>query len=321
MADGMHIPKLNNKNYAEWSYFMKEALVLKGWASAIDPDYSIPGDVIKSLKDSVVNVQPEQKVKADVAAAPVKAGEEEPESSAAAQKKEQSERIEQEMAIVRAVINERALALIRGTVSFNCSHLIGSGKVTAMEAWLNLESAFAAKLKACIAALNKQLQAAKLGKQSIGEFVGEIVRLGAEVKAAGGTITDHDLKDYILAGLPENYQSVVDVLSEQELTVTELQARLQLAEGRRRAANPRGQPAHTPAAGHAHAARGVRAGAGGPPQKKNNATYKAWLSTAVCRHCGGKGHLWKNCAKRLKEEANAGMGGIVLGNAYSALAH
>ena len=224
-----------------------------------------------------------------------------------------------ETAVVIAVINERALALIRGTVSFNCSHLIGGDNVTAMEAWLNLESACAAKLKGRIAALKNEIQNVKLGKRSVGEFVGYVVRLGSQVKAAGGTISDQDLKAAVLAGLPETYQSVVDVLSEQELSITELQARLQLAEGRRKN-NPRGQQAPpSTSTGHAHAARGVRTG--GKPQK-NNATYKAWLSKAVCRHCGEKGHLWKSCAKRIREEANAaGMGGIALGNAFSALAN
>jgi len=308
MTDVICIPKLNVWNHPEWAYVLKQQLVLQGLASAVDPDCSIPGDVIQSLKGSVVNVQSAQKVK--TMAEVVK-------TSAVARAKETPEHTEQEMAIIRAVINERALSLIKGSVSFDCSYLIGSGNVSAMEAWLNLESACTAKLKGRTAALMHALQSAKLGKQTIGEFIGVIVRLGAELRAAGGTVSDQDIKAYVLGGLPASYQPVKDVLSEQEqLTVPEFQALLQHAAGRHKA-NLR-VPSPPTATGHTQAARGVRAGS--PPQKKDNVAHKAWLSKAVCRHCGVKGHLWKSCPKRLKQEAiSAGMGGIVLQDANSAL--
>ena len=167
MAESVKNPMLNEHNYAEWSFYVKQQLVLKGWDSAVDPSHSIPGDLIRNLKDSVAHVP---------SPAPEEEEEEAGTSAGAAAKAR-----ERETAVVIAVINERALALIRGTVSFNCSHLIGGDNVTAMEAWLNLESACAAKLKGRIAALKNEIQNVKLGKRSVGEFVGYVVRLGSQV--------------------------------------------------------------------------------------------------------------------------------------------
>jgi hypothetical protein len=214
------------------------------------------------------------------------------------------------------VINERAIAMIRSTVSLNCAHLIGDSQSSAMNAWNNLESAFASKLKARMAAIKAELQGAKLGKRSIGDFIGAIVRLSTELKAAGGTFTDEEQHAAILAGLPESYQSVVDVLSEQALSTSELQAKLQLAEGRRQKAARTPAPTSNP--GHAHAAHGAQTPA---KQRMSSADYKAWVAKQKCRHCGNKGHLWKSCARRLREESKTGaVGGIALGNAFSALA-
>ena len=297
------IPLLSEHNFAEWCYYIKQALVLKGLASAIDPDCTVPGDLIKSLKGSVTGGQ-----------IPAVSG-----ASTSAETATTTTVTADQMIAVRAVINERALALIRATVSFNCAHLIGGDHVSAMDAWLNLESAFASKLKARVAALKLELQSIKLGKRSVSEYVGAVIRLSTELKAAGGTITDAELQATVLAGLPETYQSVVAVLSEQALTTAELLARLQLAEGRRKKATPSPPPA--PPSGQAHASMGRRSDQ--PPSKKrmSPADYKKWLASQKCRHCGVKGHLWKDCARRLREEAMGdATGGIALANSFASLA-
>jgi hypothetical protein len=304
MSEGFRVPPLTEFNYTEWSYFQKQQLVLKGLASAIDPGCSIPGDVVKQLKDSIG--AGDVTVTASVATT----------STGSVTLAITPNQIE----VVRQVINERAIALIRGNVSFNCSHLIGDANVSALEAWLNLETAFAAKLKARAAALKQEIQRVTLGNRSVGDYVGHLVRLVADLKSAGGTFSDEEIQVAILAGLPDSYQSVVDILSEQTLTTAELLARLQLAEGRRRIRQRQQQqpPARTPPA-EAHAARGkgkLPKGKG----KMSDAEYRDWVSRQKCRHCGDKGHLWKSCAKRIREEQNAGTGGVALANAFSALA-
>ena len=129
------IPTLTEYNYVEWAYYFKQEVVLKGWASAIDPACTIPRDIIKSLKGSITSI-------ASPAASDVPSTTTTTTSTTVTPA---------ELLAVKSVINERAMALIRSTVSLNCAHLIGDGLTSAMDAWLNLENAFASRLKARVA--------------------------------------------------------------------------------------------------------------------------------------------------------------------------
>ncbi|KAL5825640.1 hypothetical protein ACOSQ3_021703 [Xanthoceras sorbifolium] len=100
--------------------------------------------------------------------------------------------------------------------------LIGevSDCLSSLEFWRIIETLFSRESLAKVLQVKQQLQSARKGSSSISEFVLRVKGLGTSLRSAGQTVTDQDLLLCVLNGLGHEYDPVVVMLSQQQLTMS-----------------------------------------------------------------------------------------------------
>jgi hypothetical protein len=101
-------------------------------------------------------------------------------------------------------------------------------KKSSAEAWAAIETMFASKTRARTVNTRLALATTHKGSMTVIEYVAKMCSLGDEMAAAGRTLEDEELVEYILTGLDEEYDYVVSsVLSRSDtISVSELYSQL-----------------------------------------------------------------------------------------------
>jgi hypothetical protein len=129
--------------------------------------------------------------------------------------------------------DRKALSLIRSHVSGGLLPYL-QGRSTAMEAWEILKQMYATSLDAKKSLLEEQLlKLSKSKSEDIPEFCGRAQKIRLELIAAGERVSEERVIRAILRGLPEEFRTVVEVLTYQSgLTVDRVMTHLRVAEER-----------------------------------------------------------------------------------------
>ncbi|KAL5737759.1 hypothetical protein ACOSP7_030520 [Xanthoceras sorbifolium] len=98
------------------------------------------------------------------------------------------------------------------------------GEVTdcqsSLEFWRIIETLFSRESFAKVLQLKQQLQSVRKGSSTISEFILKIKGFGNGLRSAGQTVTNQDLLLSVLNGLGHEYDPVVVMLSQQQLTMS-----------------------------------------------------------------------------------------------------
>jgi hypothetical protein len=99
---------------------------------------------------------------------------------------------------------------------------------TAVEAWQKLEDQFTSQTLACTINTRMALANTCKGNSYVADYLAKMQGLANNMAAAGKSLDDEDLVQYILAGLDEEYDSVVNSIlaRPQAITVSELAAQM-----------------------------------------------------------------------------------------------
>lgn len=99
---------------------------------------------------------------------------------------------------------------------------------TAADAWAKLEAMFASQTRACAVNLRISLANTKKGNSSATDYFTKMKGFSDEMAAAGRPITDDELVEYILTGLPAEYEALVTslVTRVESVTIDELYSQL-----------------------------------------------------------------------------------------------
>jgi hypothetical protein len=101
-------------------------------------------------------------------------------------------------------------------------------KKTAADAWRAIEAMFSSQTRAHAVNTCLALTTSYKGNMTVVDYVGKMKSLGDEMAAAGWTLEDDELVEYILTGLDEEFDSLISsVLACSELiTVSELYSKM-----------------------------------------------------------------------------------------------
>lgn len=205
----LKIEQLNSSNYSTWAVRVENALILKGWAAAIQP-------------------RPVGAVPAPAAADPAadSAGGSEPAAAATAL----AEMDAKAKALIMNYVADAQLATVREATSARAS-------------WLALEAIFMPKTAARRLQLKMELNSIrKAPAESINDYVARASLLQSQLVAAGNPVPEEDITLALLSGLPSEYDTIREVIigQEQALERTNVLARLIQAEQRLANSSPAG---------------------------------------------------------------------------------
>ena len=133
-----------------------------------------------------------------------------------------------------AAVDLKARALIGLCVADHIKPTLASCN-TAVEAWTLLENAYKARSNARRLQLRRELNSLKMAsREDVTKYVARGRAIMDQLLAAGHATERDELVSALLAGLPEAYNSMVDVLQggNGELTLEEVVPKLQLVEQR-----------------------------------------------------------------------------------------
>jgi hypothetical protein len=157
---------------------------------------------------------------------------------------------------------------------------------TAREAWDTLAKIYKAKSNAMKLQLKRELNALKkLAAEPLTMYAGRAKNLRDQLKAAGSDIKDEDVALSLLAGLPSEYETIVTILeaSDGKLDLDEMLSKLLPVE-------QRVKPEET----NAYFSNG---------QGARDDRHFTRNEARECYYCHKKGHLKKDCRKKLRDEA------------------
>jgi uncharacterized protein YaaN involved in tellurite resistance len=105
---------------------------------------------------------------------------------------------------------------------------------TAAKAWQKLEEQFTSQTLACTISTRMALANTRKGNSSIVDYLAKMQGLTNNMPAVGKLLDDEDLVQYILAGLDEEYDSVVNSILAlpQAITMSELTSQMLSFEAR-----------------------------------------------------------------------------------------
>ena len=193
--------------------------------------------------------------------------------------------------------DEKALAMIILCVK-DC-HLSTLAKCqTAKEAWDTLEQVYQAKSNARRLQLKRELNALSKGEdEPLTSYVARAKAIRDQLVAVGHTISDEDVVLPLLAGLPAEYDTLVEILlaSDDKLDLEKVQAKLLQVEQRR------SQPITEKEYGSAYYSAKKfrpRPSTAGPSNKPK--------TNKDCYYCGKPGHLQRECRKKQWDEQHGG---------------
>ncbi|KAL5830952.1 hypothetical protein ACOSQ4_016306 [Xanthoceras sorbifolium] len=92
--------------------------------------------------------------------------------------------------------------------------------LSSLEFWRVIETLFSRESLAKVLQVKQQLQSVRKGSSSISEFILKVKGFGNSLRSAGQTVTDQDLLLCVLNGLGHEYDPVVVMLSQQQLTMS-----------------------------------------------------------------------------------------------------
>jgi hypothetical protein len=99
---------------------------------------------------------------------------------------------------------------------------------TTAQAWETLEEQFTSQTRACAITTCMALATSHKGSLSVAEYLAKMQGLANDMAAAGKALDDEDLVQYIMSGLDEDYDSVVNSVLARliPITVSELAAQM-----------------------------------------------------------------------------------------------
>ena len=181
---------------------------------------------------------------------------------------------------------------------------------TSHEAWITLERSFSAQTQARSGALRRQLGECQKLNQSATEYYNHVKSLADTLASIGQPITDAEFTSYLLNGLDEEYDSLVEIVNERETPMLPhaLYSRLLLTEQRVEAR--RSHVAVAESSAHAAYKGGRTPPSSGkapaPPPKPQPAapppSTPQWGGRLVriCQLCGRESHLSSKCHRRFQ---------------------
>lgn len=203
-------------------------------------------------------------------------------------------------AAVPADVNDKAVALIGLHVADHHLDMVDNS-VSAEACWTSLENLYRARSNARQLQLRQELNSIKKGAgESVSVYVGRARQLWRDLTACGVTMTEHEVTQCLLAGLPSEYDILVTVLEipNQALTMDTVLPRLLTVEQR---------SGRVPGETKALLSKPVLPRA--PKSKdrdksKHSSKPVAKVKTkGKCWHCGEPGHHRQDCPK-LKSESS-----------------
>ncbi|KAL5832068.1 hypothetical protein ACOSQ4_017422 [Xanthoceras sorbifolium] len=223
----------------------------------------------------------------------------------------------------KSVINEDFVAWCKTDQLLLCwlMSIISEGLISevtdcqsSLEFWRIIETLFSRESLAKVLQLKQQLQSVRKGLSTISEFILKIKGLGNGLRSARQTVTDQDLLLSVLNGLGHEYDPVVVMLSQQQLTMSlhEAQYMLMIHEQRIEHLNSVAQ-VEVPAVpsvnfvsntGGKGTSRGGHNNRGRGGQNGNNRGGRRgrggrWNNNRPhCQICGRSGHLAIQCYSR-----------------------
>jgi hypothetical protein len=104
----------------------------------------------------------------------------------------------------------------------------------AAQAWEKLEEQFTSQTRACAITTRMALATSRKDSLSVTEYLAKVQGLANDMAAAGKALDDEDLVQYILSGLDNDYDSVVNSVLARPIpiTVSEMAAQMILFEAR-----------------------------------------------------------------------------------------
>ena len=180
--------------------------------------------------------------------------------------------------------DEKALAVITIHVSSHLLHLIRED-ATAHQAWTELQHVYAARSSARVMQLLEEFQGLRIKpKESLSTYFGRGQSLVHQLTDAGEETKDGHLQRQLLMGLGREYEALVDSITEFDVPVNELLARLQVKEAR---INKNSKPQST-----GHALPASSANVAGPSRSAGPSR-----APAPCWNCGLHNHMSRECKK------------------------
>jgi hypothetical protein len=97
-------------------------------------------------------------------------------------------------------------------------------KKTSAEAWQKIEAMFSSQTRVRVVNTRLALATTHKGNMTVAVYIGKMHSLGDQMAAAGRTLEDDELVEYILIGLNEEYDSLISVVLAQRdpISVSEL---------------------------------------------------------------------------------------------------
>ncbi|KAK1630656.1 hypothetical protein QYE76_004971 [Lolium multiflorum] len=198
------------------------------------------------------------------------------------------------------------LSAIQGSLTPAVSGLIVFAK-TSHEAWTILERSFASQFQARVSALRRALGDCQKLDETATSYYNKVKSLADTMASIGQPLTDSEFTSYIVNGLDEEYDGLVEVVNERPtpMMAHELYSRLllteQRVEARRTQRGHAGSSAHAAYKGGRSSAPSPASGkvAAGPPQPPSS-TGADGRPKKVCQLCGREGHWASKCHRRFQ---------------------
>lgn len=195
-----------------------------------------------------------------------------------------------------AIQCKKAKALIMLSVQDYHKYAI-DGLDTAKEAWDYLEECYAGESAARRSAVKSQLNGLRLERaEGIPVYISRARGLQAQLEAAGEVLSETQLVEYAINGLPQQFDNVRAVLELQAdaLTVTQLMNKLLMVELRLRESEKKEEVCLQ----HRFKKTPWQAGSSGGKMH--------------CYYCGQEGHYKRECPVKKKADYNGGNNPLVL---------
>lgn len=194
-------------------------------------------------------------------------------------------------------------------------------KETAAQAWAKLETMYSSQTRAHAVNTRMALATIQKGSMSVAEYVGKMRSLSDEMAAAGRTLSEEELVEYILLGLDYEYNGVVASIVSRTTLITvsdaysqllAFETRLTLQGASNSGASSTNSASRAGRGGGYNRGRGgalgCSAGQGcGSPQGNNNNFRKngnghGKSSSPRCQVCKKEGHTTDRCWHRFDED-------------------
>ena len=202
------------------------------------------------------------------------------------------------------------LSSMGGSLSPAVAGLVVFAK-TSHEAWTILERTFAAQSQARVSALRRQLGECQKLDSIATEFYNKVKGLADTLDFIGQPLTDSKFNSFIVNGLDEEYDALVEIINERgnstPMLAHEVFSRLLLTEQRveTRRSRGNGSLSANAATKGGRSSSSSRAPLGLPPPPASAPPPTATLPGAggkrVCQLCGIEGHWSSKCHKRFQK--------------------